>query len=476
MDVYLPLLVAVPLGAAFLLPIIHKARAGEWAINLIAVLVCVFTASMSFGLFASGGALESWMGGWTGAGEGQEFRAMGISLICDGLTRLMLITVNTVALAAAIFSLRYIARFTAPGLYFSLFFVMVAGMNGVVLAGDLFNLYVFLEVAAVASYALVAFGTERDELEASFKYLVLGGLASTFILFGVAICYNLTGSLNMARVSAGLLKDPRNMAALLAGGFFLMGFGLKAAMVPFHAWLPDAHPAAPAPISAMLSGVLIKALGIYCICRVAFNVIGVAQPVPSILMTLGALSMLAGAFLSARLFGPSTALSVLLLAIAAFLLWVICSVAHLIACLPGALLEVLFTLARTSPRKGKLISWKLTAEQAQHFLAAYENLHDDLDRLVRRKRVRRGVAILLPPVAVLLCRGGAGRAVANCILTLLGWIPGMVHAMCYVGKSMEDIDDEEGDSSSRHAAILAALFLLLIDIAIVASLIEFLKR
>ena len=188
------------------------------------------------------------------------------------------------------------------------------------------------------------------------------------------------------------------------------------------------------------------------------------------------LSMLAGAFLSARLFGPSTALSVLLLAIAAFLLWVICSVAHLIACLPGALLEVLFTLARTSPRKGKLISWKLTAEQAQHFLAAYENLHDDLDRLVRRKRVRRGVAILLPPVAVLLCRGGAGRAVANCILTLLGWIPGMVHAMCYVGKSMEDIDDEEGDSSSRHAAILAALFLLLIDIAIVASLIEFLKR
>ena len=294
----LPLLVAVPLAAAFVLPIIHKARAGEWAINLIAGLAAVFTTAMAFNLLrlplGDGSSVSLWVGGWTGQGG----RAMGIALACDGFSRLMLITVNTVALAAVLFSFRYIGRFTAPGLYFSLFFVMLAGMNGVVLAGDLFNLYVFLEVAAVASYALVAFGTERDELEASFKYLVLGSVASAFVLLGVAICYNLTGTLNMAAIAAALPTGAGRTAVLLATGFFLMGFGLKAAMVPFHAWLPDAHPAAPAPISAMLSGVLIKALGIYCICRVVFSVLGVSPPVAGILIAMGALSMTIGVLLA----------------------------------------------------------------------------------------------------------------------------------------------------------------------------------
>jgi multicomponent Na+:H+ antiporter subunit D len=300
----LPLLVAIPLGAAFLLPIIHKAKAGEWAINVIAALVAAFTVAMAFSLLAAplgdGSALTLPIGGWTGNAdpEAGPVRALGITMACDGFTRLMLITVNSIALVATLFSFRYIARFTAPGLYFSLFFVMLAGMNGVVLAGDLFNLYVFLEVAAVASYALVAFGTERDELEASFKYLVLGTIASTFVLFGVGICYNLTGTLNMARVAEGLAAAGANTAVLLATGFFLMGFGLKAAMVPFHAWLPDAHPSAPAPISAMLSGVLIKALGIYAICRVVFNVLGVTAPVAGVLITLGALSMTIGVLLA----------------------------------------------------------------------------------------------------------------------------------------------------------------------------------
>jgi multicomponent Na+:H+ antiporter subunit D len=185
---------------------------------------------------------------------------------------------------------------------------MVAGMNGVALSGDMFNLFVFLEVSAIASYALVAFGVESEELEASFKYLILGGLASSFILFGVGILYNLTGTLNMAQVSDALSRQAAesghlNRAALLAAAFFLMGFGLKAAMVPFHAWLPDAHPSAPAPMSAMLSGVVIKTLGIYALCRVLFNVLGVGGPLPEglyiaqVLVALGVLSMVVGGLL-----------------------------------------------------------------------------------------------------------------------------------------------------------------------------------
>ena len=130
--------------------------------------------------------------------------------------------------------------------------LMVAGMNGVVVSGDLFNLYVFLEIASIASYALVAFGVEADELEAGFKYLILGSVASVMIL--VRDRHGLRGH-RLAQHGGRGARDgdelrsgtSMNPALLLAAALFLMGFGLKAALVPFHAWLPDAHPSAPAP-------------------------------------------------------------------------------------------------------------------------------------------------------------------------------------------------------------------------------------
>ncbi|MCU0611322.1 MAG: NADH/ubiquinone/plastoquinone (complex I), partial [Candidatus Eisenbacteria bacterium] len=216
----------------------------------------------------------------------------------DGMTRLMLLTTNLVTLASLVFSLDYMRRFTSVGLYYSMLMLMVAGMNGVIVSGDLFNVYVFLEVAAISSYGLVAFGTEHEELEASFKYLILGSVSSLFILLGIGVLYNLTGQLNMAQVAKSLQGMGSNRAATLAAAFFLMGFGLKAALVPFHAWLPDAHPSAPAPISAMLSGVLIKASGIYAMTRIVFNVLGPSASYANVLIILGALSMVVGVFLA----------------------------------------------------------------------------------------------------------------------------------------------------------------------------------
>jgi multicomponent Na+:H+ antiporter subunit D len=189
-------------------------------------------------------------------------------------------------------------QYTAKSKYLCLFLLMVAGMNGVVLSGDLFNLFVFLEIASLASYALVGFGCEHEELEASFKYMVLGSIGSIFVLFAVALVYGNTGSLNMAYISKAITDAGLNVGLGFAMALFIVGFGLKAALVPFHAWLPDAHPSAPAPISAMLSGVLIKALGIYALARVLFNVFGVTVSIGWILVVLGLLSMIAGAFLA----------------------------------------------------------------------------------------------------------------------------------------------------------------------------------
>jgi multicomponent Na+:H+ antiporter subunit D len=174
---------------------------------------------------------------------------------------------------------------------------MVAAMNGLVLAGDLFNLFVFLEIASLASYALVGFGCEHEELEASFKYMVLGSVSSSLILFAIALVYGNTAYLNMACISKAIQTSGLNAGLTFALALFIVGFGLKAALVPFHAWLPDAHPSAPAPISAMLSGLIIKTLGVYALTRVLFNIFGVSVSVGWLLVTLGLLSMIAGAFL-----------------------------------------------------------------------------------------------------------------------------------------------------------------------------------
>lgn len=286
----LPLFVVVPLGAAFVLPIIEKLKVADEVSDGLAVIVTALILIASIYLLTLGSTVY-WVGDW-------HPPILGINLVADGLSQLLLVTVSAISFAATLFGIQYMTRYTSKGLYYSLFFLMVTGMNGVILTGDLFNLYVFIEVAAIASYALVAFGCESEELEASFKYLVLGSVASTFILFGVGIVYNLTGTLNMAQVAQLQPALAGNPAVVLVAAFFFLGFGLKAAMVPFHAWLPDAHPSAPAPISAMLSGVFIKASGVYVLARLFFNVLGMTELFAHVLMALGALSMIVGVLLA----------------------------------------------------------------------------------------------------------------------------------------------------------------------------------
>jgi multicomponent Na+:H+ antiporter subunit D len=221
---------------------------------------------------------------------------LGITLVIDGFSAFMLVTVNLIAFLIAIYSGPYMERYTSKGKFFALFLLMVAGMNGVVITGDIFNLFVFLEIASIASFALVAFGTGRHELEASFKYTLMSAVGSLFILLGIGLLYSFTSTLNMADIACALLQKGKSNISLMVAVMFIMGFGLKAALVPFHGWLPDAHPSAPAPISAMLSGVLIKSLGVYTLCRLFFNVLGMDAKFSAVLMFLGALSMTVGVF------------------------------------------------------------------------------------------------------------------------------------------------------------------------------------
>ncbi len=287
----LPLFVGISLAGAFLTSIVGKKV--KWLPDLMGSLTTLILLGLSLitvRIVATQGILVYSVGGWK--------LPIGIALVLDGLTVFMLVTVNLMAFFIAIYSINYMEKFTSKWKFYTLFLLMVAGMNGVVITGDMFNLFVFLEIASVASYALVAFGTERHELEAAFKYTVMSTVGSLFVLLGIVFLYSYTSTLNMADMANILAQKGAGNITIMVSVIFIMGFGLKAALVPFHAWLPDAHPSAPAPISAMLSGILIKSLGVYTLCRIFYNIFGINSSLSLILMVLGTLSMVIGVFLA----------------------------------------------------------------------------------------------------------------------------------------------------------------------------------
>jgi multicomponent Na+:H+ antiporter subunit D len=294
MNPLIPLLVVIPLAGAFLIMVIGRfIREFNKYFTSLVLLVLAFVSF--YFLFTTGEKIFVYkVGGWLPVNK----VPIGIYMIMDGFTAIVVCIINLIGFLSAFYSISYIKRYTAENYYYSLFCLMVAGMNGVVLSGDLFNIFVFLEISVISSYALVAFGVEKNELEASFKYQVLGGLASFLILFGIGFIYWKTKTLNIADIKEVFTTGYNKTYYLFVQILILSGFGLKAAIIPFHAWLPDAHSSAPSPISAMLSGVLIKAVGIYVILRLFFNMFIVSESMSLLITTLGTLSMVIGVFLA----------------------------------------------------------------------------------------------------------------------------------------------------------------------------------
>lgn len=287
----IPLFIILPLAGAFINSITGKRLKGSAeVIAIFTSLAVLLLAGLALYSVNKYGTLAYRVGIWK--------PPLGIAMVMDSFSVFMLSIVSIVAFLIMVYSVNYMERYTAKWHFYTLFLLMIAGMNGVIITGDIFNLFVFLEIASVASYALVAFGTGKEELEAAFKYLVMSAIGSLFVLLGIALLYSYTSTLNMADISVQLMTKGMGKLVILVSVLFIMGFGLKAALVPFHAWLPDAHPSAPAPISAMLSGVLIKTLGIYTMIRIIYNVLGINAGMTGILLFMGTLAMFTGALLA----------------------------------------------------------------------------------------------------------------------------------------------------------------------------------
>lgn len=217
-----------------------------------------------------------------------------INLFAGSVGIIFSFLISLVGLLVSIYALDYIKAQKNRGReesYHMLYLLLLTGATGVVLTGDIFNLFVFYEILCISSYALVAYLGDKPGVESASKYLIQGSIGSSFVLIGIAFLYGKFGTLNMADIA-------RNINSLTFEQVFfplillITGFGIEAAIFPLNAWLPDAHSSAPSTISAILSGIAIK-IGIYAIARMVFTLFG-ASSIFLFLLLLGLLTLLVG--------------------------------------------------------------------------------------------------------------------------------------------------------------------------------------
>ena len=222
----------------------------------------------------------------------------GVPLQMDGISVLLAGTVLLLASLVALFSMPYMAGEEGEEKYYALLPALAGTMIGLGCTNDLFNLWVWFEAMAVSSYLLVAFYTnDRGSLEAGVKYLVQSAVGSAMVLMGIALIFAQTHTLRLDAIAAWA-GEP-NLLTVAAGALFLIGFGVKTALVPLHTWLPDAHAQAPSGISAMLSGVVIEA-GLVAMLRALGSLPGGLSVWGGLLMGFGALNMLVGNLMALR--------------------------------------------------------------------------------------------------------------------------------------------------------------------------------
>ncbi len=216
-------------------------------------------------------------------------------LAADILSKVVLFCIGLVSLAALCVSRSLNKESNDRFNFINILLLAVAGMNGIVLAQDIFSLYVFLEITAVSSFILIAFKKDILGLEGSFKYIVLSAVATVLMIAGIAILMFIAGSTNFSVIHSALLNHNKSLIFSLSIGLFLSALFIKAGLMPFHGWLPDTYTCAPAPVSVFLAGIVTKVAGVYCLIRIVLSVIGFNDQLKSILLLVGAFSAIFGA-------------------------------------------------------------------------------------------------------------------------------------------------------------------------------------
>ncbi|MBN2231493.1 MAG: monovalent cation/H+ antiporter subunit D family protein [Deltaproteobacteria bacterium] len=293
MTAQLPALqIAIPLLGAFITPLIgwHRPRlAGLWALAVLAGAAALAVALLM--QVTAHGPISYHLGNWA--------PPWGIAYAVDHLTVLMLLLITGIGLMAFL-QARPAVAVSMPGrepYFYTLFLLQVTGLSGIVITGDMFNLFVFLEISSLSGYALIALGEDGAPL-ATFNYIIIGTVGACFYLLGVGYLYIVTGSLNMADLANLLPALYHSKVVLVAFAFFTVGVAIKMGLFPLHTWMPDAYTTAPAPASALIAPLMTK-VAAYVMIRIMFTVfrpefdIGVI-PVATILGWMAVIAILVG--------------------------------------------------------------------------------------------------------------------------------------------------------------------------------------
>lgn len=288
---HLPALqIAVPLIAAPICLLLRRENL-SWAWATFISWVVFALAWVMLEKTLTGGAFNYELGGWE-APYGIEYRV-------DALNAFILLIVAAIGAVVMPYARASVAREIPEhkrGLFYTAYLLCLTGLLGITITGDAFNVFVFLEISSLSSYALIALGRDPKALTAAFQYLIMGTIGATFILIGIGLMYQMTGTLNMADLAKRLPAVEDTRPVLAAFAFFIVGVCLKLALFPLHLWLPNAYAYAPSVVTAFLAATATK-VSIYVLYRFVFTIFGQSFsfdviPLESILLVLS----LAGIF------------------------------------------------------------------------------------------------------------------------------------------------------------------------------------
>ncbi len=298
---HLPILhVVIPLAGAVVVlagGVVRRIGRAVWGITFASVLGSTICGFLLVPRVLEQGRVSYALGNWK--------PPYGIEYAVDTLSLLLILLITTLTLLITIYTKQSIQRDILPHqepYFYSAYLLFVSGLLGMVTTADIFNLYVFLEIASLAGYALIAVGRRREALLASYNYLIIGTIASTLFLLGVGYLYMITGTLNMPDLRVHLAELYGSRTLLVGMAFITLGLSVKMALFPLHTWLPNAYTYAPDSITALMASLTTK-VGVYATFRVFFDVLkpsflSEVVPLEEIFMGLGAVAILVGSLLA----------------------------------------------------------------------------------------------------------------------------------------------------------------------------------
>jgi multicomponent Na+:H+ antiporter subunit D len=265
--------------------ILHRSQLA-WIFSLLVSGLTFIISILLLQQVMTTGLISYELGGWD-APWGIEYRIDKL----NAFLLLIISGISTVVLIAAQSSISTEISKDKQTYFYVLYLLSLTGMLGIVATGDAFNVFVFLEISSLSAYALIAMGNKRQALWASYQYLIMGTIGATFILIGIGLLYQMTGTLNMQDLSHRLVGVEQSRTVFVAFAFVMVGVCLKLAMFPLHLWLPNAYAYAPSIVTAFFAATSTK-VAVYLLIRFSFSVFGLSFsfatiPLQTIFITLG---------------------------------------------------------------------------------------------------------------------------------------------------------------------------------------------